>query len=182
MKRWFAAPSRAFSIVELVIGCLILGGALVPIYSAFISSSRSVSSSRLAYMAMQVARETVEELRQIPVDRLKEITTQGAIGGQSIFALTAKMRTAKGQREDPNDVIPNSPKYPDEYNRIKTIISIAPADSAIPADKMTSAPLIKVTLDVTWEEQGGRDEKQRPGMMRYVTYIGNHSIDPEVRE
>ena len=178
----------AFSIAEMVIATLILGAALVPIYSAFISSSRSVSSSRLAYMAMQVARETMEELRQIPVDKLKEICTPGstvtlpAMGDQSLFGLTAKLRTAKGSKEDPNEVGKSSPKYPLEYNRIKVAIQIAPADSTVAANQMETTALIKVTLDVTWEEQGGKNEKQRPGLMRYVTYLGNHSIDPEVRE
>jgi hypothetical protein len=167
--------------VEVLIAALIMGVALVLIYSAFITSSRSVFSSKLAYMAMQVARETMDELRQIPIERLREITTLGPLGGRSLFALTVKLRSIGDPGHDPNGVIANSPRYPDEYSRIKTAIEFRTADGSPLPESLDGVRLIKTTLEVTWQEQGGKDERQRPGLIRYVTFLGNHSIDPEVR-
>jgi hypothetical protein len=181
-----ASRTDSFTVVELVIAALILGLAIVPLYSAFISSSRSVFSSKLAYMAMHVARETMEELRQIPFEHLKEISTLGPLGGSPLFGLSVRMRAAKGAGDDPNGVNAAAPKYPDEYNRIKTKIEFQAVTGSLPKDKLDGpdkldgVSLVKVILEVTWEEQGGRDEKQRPGLIRYVTFIGNHSVDPEV--
>lgn len=167
-----------FTMAELVIGVLILGVAIVPIYWAFISSSKTVTSSRLAYMAMQVARETMEELRQVPVDRLEEIKPDWTpVGPRPMFSFTAKMRSANRSDEDPNKVNAGSPSYPEEYRRIKTSIKL---EKLVTSGKPPR--LWKATVDVAWDEHGGSGEKHRPGLMRYVSLVGAHSVDPEVPE
>jgi hypothetical protein len=170
----------AFSIAELVVVTLILGAALIPIYSTFVGSSRSVVSSKLGYIAVHVARETVEELRQVPFNRLEEVAAAPlpALGGAPLFA--SVVRTPAAPPLGPTGPVAPGPAaarltYPEGYNRIKRVLKVEPVDGS-------RRRLKKVTLDVTWEETGGRDEKQRTGLMRSVTFIANHSVDPEVPE
>lgn len=172
-----SGPRNGHSFSELVIGAVILGAALIPIYSTFVSSSRTVSSSRLAYMAMQVARETMEELRQIPFSKLEELNTNGfvAVGETPVFRITAKMRSVQSGNEDPTGVAKDGPKYPAEYGRIKYRLKIEDAGDK---DKR----LKKASLDVQWEEQGGVREKDRSGMLHFVSMIGYYAVDPEVPE
>lgn len=178
---------RAFSIAEMVIGVLILGAALIPIYQIFTSSAKTAASSKYAYMAAHVARETVDELRQVPYDKLASLNTaapQPVTG--ALFATTARVRATTG--DDPNGAAntskPEVPQYPADYARIKRSIKITDVDnSAIPRDltKTDMRPrLKKVVVEVTWDESGGRDEKDRRGLMKYVTFIGYHGVDPEV--
>ena len=168
---------RGFSITEMIIGVLILGAALVPIYSIFISSSKAVSSSKLAYMAMQLARETMEELRQVPWAKIDEMKTSGfvPVGDTPLFKLTAKARSAKPGDDDPNGVTRDGPKYTGDYVRIKYQLKIE--DVGEPEKRLK-----KASLDVQWDEQGGRQEKDRSGMLHFVTILGYHGIDPEVPE
>lgn len=178
---------RGFSLAELVIATLILGGALVPIYSIFTNSSKTAGASKYAYMAAQVARETIEEMRQVPFDKLEELKTTAPTpitGG--LFATTSRLR-AVGGATDPNSVATaSSPSYPEEYKRIKRTINVEPVDGTALAQSITGAApkprLKKITLDVFWEESGGAAEKSRPGLQHYVTFIGYHGVDPEVVE
>lgn len=170
----------AFSMAEVAIAVLVLGAAITPIYSIFINSSKTAVSSKLAYMAAQVARETMDELRTIPFDRLDEVKIDQPTSVEgSLWAMTAKIR---------GDLpgTPPPPTYPEEYKRIKRTIKFADVDaSTLPAaliGQKLRPRLKKVILDVFWEEQGGRDEKSRPGLQHYVTFLGSHSVDPEVQE
>jgi hypothetical protein len=178
---------RAFSTAEMVIGVLILGAALIPIYQIFTNSAKTAGSSKYAYIAAHVARETIEELRQVPYDKLSTLNTstpQALTGG--VFATTARVRAVSG--EDPNGaaVGQDAPQYPAEYGRIKRMITITDVDnSAIPRDitRVDMRPrLKKAVIEVTWEESGGKEEKSRPGLARYVTFIGYHGVDPEMPE
>lgn len=177
---------RAFSTAEMVIGVLILGAALIPIYQIFTNSAKTAASSKYAYLAAHVARETIEELRQVPYEKLATLNTSApqAVTG-ALFGTTARVRAVTG--DDPNGAAnATAPQYPADYARIKRMITITDVDgSAIPRDitRTDLRPrLKKVVVDVTWEESGGRDEKSRPGLMRYVTFIGYHGVDPEVPE
>lgn len=177
---------RGATVAELVIATLILGAALVPIYSIFTSSGKAAGASKLAYMSAQVAREMIEELRTIPFDKLEDqkVDQPKAITG-GLFATSSKARSIGSQ--DANNVAgANAPQYPEEYKRIKYTLKIDGVDNTSLPQAITGAPpkarLKKITLDVFWEEQGGVAEKSRPGLQRYVTFVGNHSVDPEVPE
>lgn len=178
---------RGASLAELVVATLVLGAALIPIYSIFTNSSKTAGASKYAYLAAQVARETIEELRQVPFDKLEELKTTAptTITGP-LFATTSRMR-AVGGATDPNGVATaSSPSYPEDYKRIKRTINVEPVDgTGLPQAITGVAPkprLKKITLDVFWEEQGGVAEKTRPGLQHYVTFIGYHGVDPEVPE
>ena len=164
---------RGFSAAEVIICVLILGVALIPIYSTFISSSHAVSSSRFGYMAMQVARETIEEMRATPFDRMEEYKPQN-LGGAPLFKYTAKFRSVDKNNEDPTSVNAYSLTYPDDYGRIGVDIKV----EAVEGNKR----LKKVSMQISWQETGGKQEKPRSEMLHFVTYIGYHSVDPEVQE
>jgi hypothetical protein len=180
---------RAFSTAELVIATLILGAALIPIYSIFTSGSKTAGNSKYAYIAAQVARETMDELRTLPFEELEKanIAQPTSVTGP-LFGITGKLRILPGGAEDPNGVAnAQSPQYPADYARIKRTITITAVDgSSIPKEITGQQKLIprlkKAVVDVSWQEHGGKDEKSRPGLMRYVSYIGYHSVDPEVPE
>ena len=187
--RSHARAKHGFSIPEIVIAMLILGAALVPIYSIFVNSSKAAASSKYAYMAAQVARETMEELRQIPFDKLEEQAspTPKAVDGP-IYATTSKARTVGGGTDANSIATASSPSYPEDYKRIKRTIKIEKVDGTTLPASLTGpgttarSRLYKVSLDVFWEETGGAAEKSRPGLQHYVTFIGQHSVDPEVPE
>lgn len=174
---------RGVTFMELVLGIVLLSIVILPLYQTFITSQKSMTSSRLAYMSMQVARELLDEIRATPIDRLQELDSSNptpiplVAGGRPLFATLALMRSAtragSGFQPDPGGV-GNTPKYPDEYNRIKARIKVENRPGPV------GVRLKKVTLDVEWQESGGVSEKNRPGLLRFITLVGNHSVDPEV--
>lgn len=183
------AARRAASAVEIVIATLVLGAALIPIYTIFTSGSKTAGNSKYAYIAAQVARETLEELRQLPFEELERanLPNPTPVTGP-LFGMTGKLRIVPGGPEDPNGVAnAQSPQYPPEYARIRRTIVITPVDgTSIPKELTGQQKLIprlkKAVVDVSWQEQGGREEKSRPGLTRYVSFIGYHAVDPEVPE
>lgn len=169
---------RAYSLAEVCIAVLVLGAAITPIYSIFVNSSKAAVSSKLAYVAAQVARETMEELRQVPFDKLEELNTtqpQSVTGG--LWAMTAKYR---------GDALAQNPAYPEDYRRILRSIKVEAVDGSSLPQSITGTALRprlkKITLDVSWQESGGNNEKSRPGLQHYVSFIGCHAVDPEVPE
>ena len=176
-----------FSAAEMVIGILVLAVALTPIYSTFISSSKSVSSSRFAYMSLQVARETMEELRQVPFETLEDFAAanygdKAPLGGAALFRNVTKSRSVTSGNDDPNGVNKDGPTYPAEYNRIKVAVKVEKLPPLHVTDPPAPTTMKKVTLDVQWEESGGKAEKDRSGLLHFVTIVANHSVDPEVFE
>lgn len=171
------------TVAELVIATLILGAALVPIYSIFTNSSKAAGNSKYAYMTAQLAREMMEELRTIPFDKLEDANTSTpkAIEG-GLFANTAKLRAASGTGTD----VSGTATYPEEYKRFKYTLKIEAVDGTGLPQAITGQAvkprLKKATLDIVWEESGGVNEKSRPALQHYVSFLGNHSVDPEVPE
>lgn len=154
---------HAFSSVEMIVAALILGAALVPMYQMFVKGTTTATQSRLAYIAMQVAREELEEIRQIPFDKLQGHPFQHV--NQQLF------RWSKGSRCAPGNPVLDDPKlvYPKEYERISTALKIDPD----PADTR----LRKATLDVKWEETGTGSERGHEAISHYETLLGAQQVE-----
>lgn len=63
--------------VEFMMATVILGLAIVPIFGIFGSSKTNVFKSKISYMAVHVARERLEELRQVPFMVLENLSDTG---------------------------------------------------------------------------------------------------------
>ena len=168
---------RGYTLTEVLIGVVIMSLAIIPMYHIFTASSKSVFRSRMSYMALQIARETLEELRQIPFDKLEDCAhaSWARVEGNS-FARTLEYRnTDKDTSKLAEEVDGTCPfTYPDEYKRIKTMLLISP----VGATTMAEASLAKVELHVMWEETGedaARDEREtRVARTRFVTVLGRY--------
>lgn len=160
MSRSRAAVSAA----ELAIAVLILGAGLVPMYSTFVKSSRSTSQSRLAFLGMHIARETLEEVRQIPFERLATKDWRSVSG--PIFAATVVARAASPANHPL--VGAGAPTYPAEYKRLQVRTTVADAE---PPDER----LRRVIVEVRWQETGAGSEKQPEALARYETLVGRLS-------
>jgi len=170
---------RGFSLAEIAIAVIILGAALIPIYSIFISGSKAATSSRLAYIAQHIARETMEEARQIPPEKLSEFAEKVNGGGSGPAAVTGplyefsdRLRHRSGGRTAVSQA--DSPQYPEEYQRFLRKMEVTDVDG--------KPMLKKVVLEVHWQEKGGSNEKPIRAMTKFITMIGQHAIDPPVRE
>jgi len=111
-------PHRArvgISSVEVVVATLIIAAALVPIYGIFVRSRTTITRSRIAYLALQAAREELEEIRQIPFGSLAGHEWEPVSG--HVFRRTIPVRppTSGTSPVAATDLI-----YPDEYTRIQT--------------------------------------------------------------
>ncbi len=131
------------SAIEFAVAIVILGLAIVPIFGLFSRSREAAFKSKISYLALHVARERLEELRQLPFDRLEEIADgewKSTTG--NVFQYTVKYRTPEQYIEtgtgitvggvdvgaasgykglEPND---ESYDYPEEYSRIWTRVSL----------------------------------------------------------
>jgi len=84
---------QGITAVEFMMATVILGLALMPIFGIFGSSRTNVFKSRVSYMAIHVARERLEELKQVPFRNLEELMDDGwesATG--NVFKHTVKLR------------------------------------------------------------------------------------------
>lgn len=162
-----AARVRAgFSSVEFMMAAVILGAALVPMYSMFVRSSTTITRSRLAYTALQVAREEIEELRQLPFAAVVSHDWEPVTG--HLFRRTLPHR---GQNTSPLAALPLN--YPDEYKRIETKVTVAP---------LTDAPSIpprykEVVVEVRYQETGEGSERQPPAISRFETLVGVLNVE-----
>ena len=55
------------SAIEFAVAIVILGLAIVPIFGLFSRSREAAFKSKISYLALHVARERLEELRQCPL-------------------------------------------------------------------------------------------------------------------
>lgn len=138
--------SRGLSAVEVLLGLGLLSALFLPVYQLFVVGNELGFKSRLAYLAMEAAREEVDDLRvlaSLAPDRVADLKhdwrpVQGGLLGR----LTAL--AGPGALPEMN--------YPDEYRRILTKVEIGPAEEG---------EIYPVTVDVRWQETGERLEETR---------------------
>jgi hypothetical protein len=82
--------------VEFMMASVILGLALMPIFGIFGSSRKATFKSRVSYMAIHVARERLEELRQLPFMMLEELSDNGWESAEgNVFRHTIEQRNSR---------------------------------------------------------------------------------------
>ena len=165
MNRHSQQDSRGVSAAEMVIAALILGAALVPMYQMFVKGTTTATQSRLAYMALHVAREELEEIRQIPLESLKPHDWRHV--KDHLFQLSFETRCKDGDNPVKADA---KLVYPKEYERVSTRLGLV--DTQPPDPRLKRA-----VLDVKWEETGTGSERSREAISHFETLIGSHNVE-----
>ncbi|MBI2944665.1 MAG: hypothetical protein HYY25_10735 [Candidatus Wallbacteria bacterium] len=153
-------------------GVLLLSLAIIPLYQMFVTSSRTMFYSKLSYMAMHVAREELEELRQLPFEKVAggDLTHDWAPVSGRMLARSLKYRVPEGVT---SKLDTEAHSYPKEYERIQTKLEVSEVD---PPD----ARLRKVVLQVRWQEMGEvpkeGDAGQRAALSRFETIVAAHNV------
>ena len=165
-------PGKRFAIamVEVLIGVLILSFGLIPIYSIFTSSRKTVFKSEVSYLALHAARERLDEIQLLPLSVLLQLSAEGEspwtpVAGSAFTVLvnaTSSLPDPAPMKDNP-ELPPSTlldPKYtyPENYERIKlkTHIELLPV---VPIASGSDAPagppwLFKVSVKVRWQEKG----------------------------
>lgn len=82
--------------VEFMMATVILGLAIMPIFGIFGSSRTATFKSRVSYMAIHVARERLEELRQLPFMMLEDLSDNGWESAEgNVFKHTIEQRNSR---------------------------------------------------------------------------------------
>jgi hypothetical protein len=162
---------RAISAAEMIIAALILGAALVPMYQMFVKGTTTATQSRLAYMALHVAREELEEIRQIPFDKLPLVAHPFQRVSGHLFRRTLNTPTNPRGAPGSNPIGQNNQlTYPKEYERIFTQLRIEETSPQDPRMK-------KAILDVKWEETGAGSERKREAISHFETIVAAHNAE-----
>jgi len=165
---------RAFSAAEVTIAALILGAALVPMYQMFVKGTTTATQSRLAYIALQVAREELEEIRQIPLPPPDNPTLPGTLQPHDWTRVTGHVfRWSEPARAHaPDNPVKTDPKlvYPPDYQRVSTRLGLV---DTVPPDPRYK----RAVLDVKWEETGQGSERGHDAISHFETIVGAHNVE-----
>ena len=161
------------SAVEVLIASIILAGAIIPLYLLFRKSGETSWRSEIAYKAMQVAREELEEVRMMPLfspDPAARYTGHGwrSVAGENLFFNYLQRATPDGGLENPIFT------YPDHYRGIETrVLVIQPPLDGAPDDHPEVMNTRVVRLEVRWQQKGQANDKGRAGTQVYHTVVVN---------
>lgn len=183
------AALRGISAAEVVVATLVLALALIPMLGVFFQSREVTYKSKLAYLALHVARERMEELRQIPFNALDACDT----GDTWVSTAGSAFAHTKQHRNDPIDssyggLSKADFAYPAEYGRIHTRVRVAPlarrnygvdahADDTTSLQAQVKPVRMKaVTIEYYWQEKGeSPDEARRKNFATLSTIVGSHN-------
>ena len=158
---------RGITTVEFFFAVLILALALIPIYDIFIGSYRSVFRSKHSYVAQHVAREIMEEMRQLPFDTLEAGAWHDwtPVGGHVLALTIDKAGLATATDKDDGTL-----EYPKEYERIQTKLGV---EEVTDADGNVDPKLRKVVLEVRWQETGSGGLHQQAVLDKFECLIAD---------
>jgi hypothetical protein len=150
----------------MAIATLILGAALVPMYQMFVRGKATATQSRIAYMAMHAGREELEEVRQLPFDRLAEAAHDWEPVRDNLFRRTLRWRGG------PINVLAANPelRYPREYERIFTRLQVSDTDPPEPSRYR------RVVVEIRWQEAGAGSEKRKEAISHFETIVASHNM------
>lgn len=157
---------------------LVVAVAFVPIYSSFIRTGETTYRSEIAYRAVQVAREQLQEARTMPlwgiparpkvgdqparpaVEEWKGFQEWRPVAGKHVLELSTSSDQDRGALERLT--------YPQElYEGIETqlwVISPSNAPGAtLPEDDMDAQHIRIISLKVRWQEKG---EAEKGGQLK----------------
>ena len=130
------------SAVEVLLGLALLLALFVPVHQLFLMSREAGLKSRLAYMALQAARDEIDDLRveaSLAPTRIAELRHRWLpVAGRMLARLESPEPLVK-----PGDL--PALTYPDDYRRIYTKVDVHPPDDG---------PIFPVTVLVRWQEKG----------------------------
>lgn len=185
---------RAHSAVEFVIATVILGLALIPMFGIFSSSRETAFKSKISYMALHVARERLEELRQVPFALLETLVTEDWVKTEgSAFTHTAATRNDLygASMGVPYALDDPAFDYPEDYGRIFTRVTVEALErKSFAGDSVVVDPgnyqahpdirpsrLKRVVVEYYWQEQGEPSELALHRHFNEIsTIIGAHNV------
>ncbi len=187
--------SRGHSAIEFMVATVILGLALIPMFGIFSRSREATFKSKISYMALHVARERLEELRQVPFFQLENLATTDWVRADG-YAFKHTMETRNqvfgADKGKPyGDLEDDQYKYPKQYTRIWTKIdveglervSFASDAPIVDPGNLQASPdihpfrLKRVTLSYYWQEKGDvLDDARMKHYNEITTIIGSHNV------
>lgn len=151
MTRSSSFRRRGFSAVEAAIVTLIVAAAVIPMYLLFQRTGQTGYRSSIAYKAIHVAREELEEIRLMPLFAPSGVEPYVGhewepVAGKPIFG-RALLGEAPADGLEGEDMI-----YPESYLGIETMVQVV----APPVDPDTSdfESTRVVRLEVRWKLKG----------------------------
>lgn len=179
-----SSSRRGVSAAEFMIATVILIAAIIPLYLMFQQTGDAGWRSEIAYKAMQVAREELEEIRLMPIfprpGLPPEAVYQGhewqSVAGKNLFARYADpAATAQGQPPRGGlDGRLSAPifQYPESYRGIETWVKVIPAPiGGVPEDHPDARATRIVRLEVRWARAGVAAEAGSSGTQVYHTVV-----------
>lgn len=134
------------SLVEVLIATVIAGGALLVLYQMFGRGARVTDRAGMAFLAAQLGREAIEELRGLPPADLERVMAQPKLldGPHALSGLAALGRVK-------TPALPAGGTYPEIYRRFKIVRTISRLPARIPDDAERRYDAV---VRVTWSEAG----------------------------
>jgi hypothetical protein len=162
---------KAFSAVEVAIVTLILAAAIFPMYMLFRKTGETSFRSSIAYKAIHVAREELEEIRSMPIFPQPGVAEQDLYKGHDWEPVKGKnlfLRSLSGEAPaeglEAEDFV-----YPESYRGIETFVRvIAPAIDPDSADRENTRI---VRLEVRWKMRGKASNKGARGTQVYHAVV-----------
>ena len=173
--------------LELLIGVVILSFGIIPIYYIFTTSKTTVFKSEMSYVALNAARERLDELRLLPPETLLMMSQASETGwmkmeGNAFNFLVNGSKNRKDRapmkadNELPEPQIHGDDKYnyPDYYKRIqfkmKVSLLVPLTQGQAGGQNVPTGPpfLFRATVNVRWMEKGEQaEEQEQEGTKKY---------------
>ena len=185
--------SKGFTLIEIVIVMGILALAIIPIYQNIIQTRVTVTKARFSYIALQLAREKMEEMMSIPYDDVKshpwrpisgpvvseDLLQHSPRGGKGKTSATLG-RTLAGGFGGGNRIVPGAAgqsvidpsvqvgegDYPAQYQRFEVRTAVSKKGKRFK----------RVEVDVRWYEKGEKDVRQNRYLYSLSSLIANHHL------
>lgn len=147
---------EAVSAIEVLVAVTILGLLLVPTYDLFLQGRQMGLRSHLTYLALQAAREEIEDLRVLATfsqDPVADLAHDWRPVEGGLFGRLGQL--AEGL---------DGPElaYPSEYSRIHTRVTLEPKPGG---------RVFRGVLNVRWQERGEalteQDVQEKQGVSRF---------------
>lgn len=161
---------RGVSLVEVLIAAVIAGGAVLTLYQVFGRGAVVADRSGMAFLAAQLGREAIDELRSLPPADLDRLARDPELLDRTpTHPLTSLVKLGR-VRVQPGDALFTSMglHYPDVYRRF-TISRVIVARPPAPGDAERH---FEVVARVTWTESGAERSGPADTTFRAVITAG----------
>ena len=174
----FKRSKRALAMLELLIGVVILSFGIIPIYYVFTTSKTTVFKSEMSYVALNAARERLDELRLLPPETLlmmaqQQETNWVQMKGSAFHLLVQGSKDREDRAKYKNETLPDPQAelivdkydYPKYYERIQfkmQVKHLVPMAQGSGGNNAPSGPpfLFRASVHVRWQEKGEELDEQ----------------------